>query len=182
MRARRFWAMCLSFALGYPASGAASSLYTLGTRFVDDHGSPVELDRYRGRPAIVTMEYSNCRYICSATLARLKQLQALADRRGVTIDFLVLSLEPDKDTPSAWTQYRAERRLDRPTWHFLSARPEDVPRLAQTLGIRYWRVEGHLMHDFRLVRLNPVGEIDVVVDRLDADLGALLMPGSEAND
>jgi cytochrome oxidase Cu insertion factor (SCO1/SenC/PrrC family) len=150
---------------------AAEGLYRLPFIFTDDGGRTVGLDQWSGHPAVVAMEYSNCRFMCSITLLRLKEVQAAADRRGIPLQFLVISLDPKNDTPAAWTQYRINRDLQRDNWHFLTASEADTKRLARYLGIRYWYYDEHLLHDFRLLRVGPDGRILKIMTTYDADPG-----------
>lgn len=152
----------------------AFSVYQIKMPFTDDRGRMVSLRDWSGRPAIVTMEYANCRFICSITLQRLKDVQAAADRAKRHFEFIVLSLDPKNDTPEAWTRYRKTRELDRENWHFLTASVSDTPGLARQLGVRYWLYDEHIMHDFRLLRLNEEGQIVKVMDTYDADLSAFV--------
>jgi len=159
--------------LGLPAA-FAQSLYGLDIPFVDDHGRQVRLSDWRGREAIVTMEYSSCRFMCSATLYELKLAQASADRRHKTVDFIVISLDPHNDTPAAWTAYRRERGLSRDNWHFLTGPEGSAAGLARLLGINYWYEGEHLLHDFRLLRTRADGKVVRTVSAYDSDVSAIL--------
>src|SRR5947207_4547334 len=143
---------------------AATSAYALNLHFTDDHGTPRELAEWQGRAVILTMGYGACRSICSSTLRTLEELQADADRRSVAIDVIVASIDPGEDTPQAWAQYRKARKLARTNWSFLTGSPGDTRRLARFLGLRYWRYDEHLMHDFRIVRLAADGSIAAALD------------------
>jgi protein SCO1/2 len=165
----------LSTLMSIGISGAsASSVYRIEFPFIDDRGRQTVLQQWKGRPAIVTMEYANCRFICSITLQRLKDVQAAADRARRQFDFIILSIDPKNDTPEAWTRYRKTRELDRANWYFLTASVQDTPELARQLGVRYWLYDEHIMHDFRLLRLDEAGEIVKVMDTYDADLDAFV--------
>jgi protein SCO1/2 len=148
---------------------AASSLYDLPVAFTDDHGRTVRLADWRGRDTLITMEYANCRFVCSITLQRLKDVQAAADRSGRRIDFLIISLDPKNDTPAEWTRYRTTRDLDRPNWHFLTASVADTPGVARQLGINYWMYLEHIMHDFRLLRVDAAGAVVKTMETYDAN-------------
>jgi cytochrome oxidase Cu insertion factor (SCO1/SenC/PrrC family) len=143
---------------------AATSAYALNLHFTDDQGAPRELAEWHGRAVILTMGYGACRSVCSSTLRTLEELQADADRRGVAIDVIVASIDPGEDTPQAWAQYRKARKLTRANWSFLSGSPGDARRLARFIGLRYWRYDEHLMHDFRIVRLAADGSIGAMLD------------------
>lgn len=175
MRVRRALAAVLMAAAATAAFAAETfSVYRLTTPFTDDRGRRVTLQEWSGRPAIVTMEYANCRFVCSIALQRLKDVQAAADRADRRYDFIVLSLDPANDTPEAWTRYRQTRELHRDNWRFLTAAVADTPGLARKLGVRYWLYDGHIMHDFRLLRLNERGEVVKVMDSYDADPDAFV--------
>lgn len=159
--------------VGVPRAEALN-VYRIGLPFTDDRGRQVTLQEWLGRPAILTMEYANCRFLCSITLQRLKDVQAAADKANRPFDFIVISIDPKNDTPEAWTRYRRLRELDRANWRFLTASVKATPGLARQLGVRYWLYDEHIMHDFRLLRLNEAGEIVKVMDSYDADLDAFV--------
>ncbi len=154
-----------------PSLAAAANLYRLDTRFTDDRGRSVRLADWKGRQAIVTMEYSDCRFSCSTTLSGLKAAQAVADAGGKSFDIIVISVDPKHDTPASWTRYRRERELTRANWHFLTAADEAGTRaVARLLGIDYWSEGDQIVHDYRLLRIDANGEVRRVVDRYDADM------------
>lgn len=157
-------------ALALPAAAAGLDAAVLKIALTDDRGRATSLGAWRGRPLIVTMEYANCRFLCSITLQRLKDVQAAADAAGRRFDFVVVSIDPRNDTPAAWTRYRKSRDLTRDNWSFVTASPEDTPVIAQALGIKYWLFDVHIMHDFRLLRLDGAGAIVKVMDSFDASV------------
>ena len=147
-------------ALWLSCSGAAQahpSLFTIGESWLDENGQRVTLMQWRGRPTVVAMEYSACRFICSVYWRRLVQIQAEADRRGLALEFVILSIDPEHDTPAAWREYRKARELNRANWHFLTGSRAMTTRAAALLGVRWWYDEDHLMHDFKVVRLDADG-------------------------
>lgn len=150
------------------------SLYALRDWWLDDAGEPAQLQRWRGQPVIVSMEYSACRFICSANWRRLQQVQAEADRRGQEPQFVVLSIDPDNDTPATWRAYRREKGLQRRNWHFLSAARPATERAAAWLGVRWWMFDGHLMHDFKIVRLDADGRLAAAMSSFDEPPALLL--------
>lgn len=175
----RYRPALLLAALLWAAGGVAHarpSLFAFDDAWVDEHGRTVRLAQWRGKPTVVAMEYSACRFVCSVAWRRLQQLQQEADRRGEALQFVVLSIDPENDSPAAWQDYRRARGLARDNWHFLTAGRGATTRAAGLLGVRWWYADGHLMHDFRIVRLDAEGAIRAAVDAYDADLQPLLAP------
>jgi len=160
---RRLLALPLWTVLG-PALAAPPSAYALSLQFVDDHGAARALAEWRGKPLVIAMAYGACRSICSSTLRTLEEVQAAADRRSEALAFVVVGIDPAEDTPHDWALYRKARRLTRDNWTFLSGSPEATRRLAQFLGVRFWRYDEHVMHDFKLLRLNADGVVAASLD------------------
>lgn len=143
-----------------PAWCAPFSFYTLPYSFTNDQARTVHLSEWRGKPLILTMEYSSCRFMCTTTFSKLKAIQAAADQKNIQIDFMIVSLDPKNDTPQAWHQYRISRDVDRSNWHLLTGSEATTKEFAALAGIKYWYYDEHILHDFKIVRLNANGEIE----------------------
>jgi cytochrome oxidase Cu insertion factor (SCO1/SenC/PrrC family) len=156
------------------AAQARASLYTIEEPWLADDGQRVQLTQWRGRPTVVAMEYSACRFICSVYWRRLVQVQAEADRLGLDVQFVILSIDPEHDTPADWRAYRKARDLARGNWHFLTGTRAMTTRAAALLGVRWWYDEDHLMHDFRIVRLDDAGGVAAALTRYDEPVAAIL--------
>lgn len=162
------WAVLAGSAFAKP------SLFAFDDSWVDENGRAVRLSQWRGRPTVVAMEYSACRFVCSVAWRRLVQLQQEADKRGLALQFVILSIDPDNDSPAAWQDYRKARGLTRDNWRFLTAGRRAMARAAGLLGVRWWYADGHLMHDFRIVRLDDEGAVGASVNAYDDGFEALL--------
>jgi protein SCO1/2 len=143
-----------------PAWSAETSFYELPNTFTNDQGRVLHLSEWRGKPMILTMEYSSCRFMCSTTFSQLKELQAAADKKKIPIDFVIVSLDPDNDTPEAWRQYRRTKEVERSNWHLLTGSRAATKEFAALLGMKYWKMDENILHDFKVVRLNAKGEIE----------------------
>ena len=152
--------LAIAALLSGPAWSAETSFYELPNTFTNDQGRVLQLSEWRGKPMILTMEYSSCRFMCSTTFAQLKELQAAADEKKNPIDFVIVSLDPDNDTPEAWRQYRRTKEVERSNWHLLTGSRATTKEIAALLGIKYWSMDEHILHDFKVVRLNAKGEIE----------------------
>ena len=147
----------------------AGTLYESNYPLTDERGQTVHLSDFRGQKAVVAMEYSACRFMCSITFARLKELQAVAEMHRIDAAIIVISLDPANDTPAQWRAYRKMRGISGNRWHLLTPRLEDMPNIARALGVHYWYDGEHLLHDFRVLRLGASGEILAAMTNFDAD-------------
>lgn len=160
--------------LGLPLNALAEKLWQLPYPLTSDAGKLVQLAQWSGRPAIVTMEYSQSSLVCSVTLAYLKELQDMLDARGESVDFVIISLDPKNDTPQAWSAYRQTFGLKRANWHFLTASEADTPAIARALNVRYQIFDGLIIHRLRVMRFDGEGRMLNVVRSHYEDLSAFL--------
>lgn len=155
-----------------PAHG--EGVYLAPGPWLDDTAHVFPLAALNGTYTVVTMAYGACQRVCSTSVRRIEELHDLAERRHIAVNFVVFGLDPDEDRPQDWAAFRAERHLSYRNLQFLSGSPGAVRRLANSLGVRYWRYDGHTLHDFRMVLLSPSGHIVRSIDRFDGDISALL--------
>jgi protein SCO1/2 len=142
-------------------------LWELAGLWEDDQERRVTMAEWAGRPALLTMAYGSCRRICSTSLRLLQQAQQEADARGIDLSVIVVSLDPRVDTPAAWRQFRQERALQRPNWHFLEGSPALVQRVAALLEMKYWVYDDHVLHDLRIAAVDAAGRIVARMDWVD---------------
>jgi len=148
----------------------------------DDNGASVSLAQWRGRYTVLTMSLGACTKVCSVTLRRMQELQAVADQRHLAVDFLVISLDPKSDTPEAWREYRSEHGLARGNWHFLGGSDAATRRVAKQLGVSYWSYDEHVLHDFRIALLGPDGAVRRSLKWADDDPAILFAGLGDANE
>lgn len=159
---------------GAQAARAAGGLYAMQGPWLDDRTSPYKLESLRGGYTVLTLAYGACRRVCSTSLRVMQDLQALADVRRLQLNFVVVGLDPSQDKPQDWAEFRVDRKLIRMNWQFISGDPDATRRLAQQIGVRYWRYGEHTLHDFKIVLISPEGELLRSIVAFDDDLATLL--------
>jgi cytochrome oxidase Cu insertion factor (SCO1/SenC/PrrC family) len=157
------------------AAAPAQDLYRTDGRWLDDGARPYRLESLHGSYTVLTMAYGACRRVCSTSLRVLQQVQVLADEHHLMLNFVVVGLDPDQDKPADWAELRRDRQLTRTNWRFLSGDEASTGRLAQRLGVHYWRYGEHTMHDFKIVLLSPEGQLVRSIDAFDQS-PTLLLP------
>ena len=168
---RRIVTVALACAAG---AAHAQGVYSTAGPWLDEASRPFRLEAEAGTYTVATMAYGACQRVCSTTVRKLVELQALAQRRRVQLNFVVFGLDPSADKPSDWATFRAERHLPYANLQFLSGTPSATQRIAAHLGIHYWRIDEHTLHDFRIVLLSPSGVIVRSINHFDDDVADLL--------
>ena len=121
----------------------------------DSDGSEFKFSSARASRVVVTMAYTACRQVCSPTILVLNDLQQKLDELKQPAEFIVVTLDPQNDSPAEWLDYRKRRGLTRSNWRFLTGSESDTRRLARLLEINSWTYHEHIVHDFRIVVFDP---------------------------
>lgn len=137
------------------------SLHDLDMTWRDQDGEARTIAGLGGRPLVVAMVYTTCAHTCPLILADLKQLEGTltpAQRAGMR--FVLVSLDPENDTPAQLNRFATESRLDPAHWTLLTGTAIDVRMLAAALGVRYRPgADGEIAHSNALTIVDPDGAI-----------------------
>lgn len=136
------------------------SVYQVDIHVTDQQGARHAWRDLRGRPAVVSMFYTQCHMMCPLILESAKSVsnQLSADERK-RLDFAMLSLDPANDTPQAMRE-TAQRHRTPDGWRFLTPDANDVRAIASVLDIRYRaRSDGSINHTSALVLIDGDGRI-----------------------
>jgi len=134
-----------------PRSAAdAPSLYDLTSRWKDHRGEEVSLSSLRGRPRAIAAIYTHCTATCPLALGELKRIAAATDS---SVGFVLVSLDPARDTPRALAMYASEHGLDPARWTLLAGSDADIRELAAALGIRYRRLDADAIAHANLITI-----------------------------
>lgn len=146
------------------------SIYHLPAVLIDQHGRSADWRAHRGRPQMVAMFYTSCRYICPLIVDSAKGIEhALTPAERARLGILLISMDPARDTPAALKSVFDRRKLDAARWSLASPQPGDVRAIAGALGIRYRALaDGEFNHSSALVLLDAEGRIVARTERMGA--------------
>ena len=107
-------------------------------------------------------------YLLSAAAATARA--EILDKTGREAQFVVVTYDPERDSPAEWNRYRGSRGLLRTNWHFLSGSKADTKRIARFLDLDFWHYDEHVMHDFRIVLLHAEGRLkkEIVWEKINS--------------
>ena len=148
------------------------SLYQLDSEWTSDVGRKIKLGVFTGRPQVVALFFTHCEYACPIIVNDLKRIEAaLTEKLRGQVDFLLISLDPERDTPAVLHGYRKSRQLSIAHWSLLQGGGEDVRELAALLGVNYRKdARGQYAHSNVITLLNAKGEIVHQLTGLNQDV------------
>lgn len=144
-----------------PAKHSEKSLYSLKSVWTSDVGREVKLEVLRGRPQVIALFFTNCEHSCPLIVADMKAIDK-ALPRGVRekVDFLLVSIDPERDTPEALRAFRAKHELPTERWTLLRGSTEATRELAGMVGFNYQPGSPtQYAHSLLISIINESGEI-----------------------
>lgn len=164
-------ALPVLFAAGLPLRAAelpGESIYHLPITLVDQDGRRAALAERRGTPQLVSMFYTSCQYVCPLIIDTMKRTQlALPPEERRHVRVLLVSFDPERDTPQRLREVLVERKLDKASWTLARAAADDVRQLAAVLNIQYRALANRdINHSSALVLLDSEGRIVARTDKI----------------
>lgn len=157
-------------AAGAPAVPAlpGDSVLQLSGVFTDQAARHFTLLQRRGTPQLVGMFYASCQSVCPLLIETTTAVTATLpppDRNRVKV--LLVSFDPERDTPKELARVAGEHRLDATRWTLARANADVVRRLAAVLDIRYRKLaDGEFNHTSALVLLDGEGRMLARTEKL----------------
>ncbi len=88
--------------------------------FRDQHSAPFGTDRFRGRVSIVNFIFTSCPDVCPLLTRKMKEMKDKAAKRGLDLQFVSISVDPETDTPDVLKSYASVHEAEAPNWFFLT--------------------------------------------------------------
>lgn len=155
--------------LGADAPLAGMSVYQVASPWTDQHGATRTLAELRGRPQAIAMVYTHCGSACPRIVQDMKRLEA----RFPELGFILVSIDPERDTPGRLAEFAAGSRLGE-NWTLLRGSDDDLLELAAVLGVRYRRIsEEEFMHSNLITVLDADGNVAYRQEALGEVAGTL---------
>jgi protein SCO1/2 len=139
-----------------------SSLYQLDATWRRDDGQAMKLADLGGKVRVLSLFYTGCENLCPMIMGQLKSLEAaLPAPLRDSVGFVLATLDPKADSPSALRKYRKASHLDADRWTLFRGNADDTRELAALLGVRYTPKddEGQMAHNGMIAILDRSGSV-----------------------
>ncbi|MBI5379540.1 MAG: SCO family protein [Nitrospirae bacterium] len=130
---------------------------------VDTNGRPVRLSALRGRVVLLAFIYTSCSTACPLLTQRMAWLQKELSRSGLQgsqVQFLSVTVDPERDSAAALARYAARFGAESDGWRFLREEPERLQPVLSAYG--EWTrpiPDGEMDHPARVFLIDSVGRI-----------------------
>jgi protein SCO1 len=140
---------------------SGNSVYQLNSRWTDQDERSGTLQRFRGKPVVLAMIYTSCKDACPMIVADMQSIErAIPQQAREQVQFVLVSFDPEKDTPAQLKSFASSHGLDTKHWTLLTGSDDAVRMLAAALNVRYLKQSsGEFAHSSIITVLDSGGEI-----------------------
>ncbi len=156
-------------------SVADKSIYQLNSNWTNQNNKVVKLENFKGKNVVMTMFFASCTYACPILVNDMQKIEASIPKDKLNdYKFVLVSIDPERDSPQTLRQYAKAKGLDTNRWTLLTGDKDEVMELAALIGFKYKQTEdGNFSHTNLITLLNRKGEIIHQNTGLNQDLTAV---------
>lgn len=143
------------------SEASENSIYQLDSKWKTESSKEISLPELSGKPQIMAMIFASCTYACPIIVNDVKKIEAGIPKEKLDkVNFLLVSIDPERDTPEALMQFAKKQKLNLNRWKLLTADENSVSELAAVMGFKYKKEkDGSFSHSNIISVLDKNGEI-----------------------
>ena len=129
--------------------------------FINAAGESITLEKFRGKPLIISMVYTSCYQICPMTTRHLsKVVEKARDALGEdSFSVAVIGFDTSVDTPDAMQYFANVQGISDKNWHLLSIAEENLDALAEETGFLYYPSSAGFDHLIQATIIDADGKV-----------------------
>lgn len=129
------------------------------TAFTNENGKTFHLNDLKGNYLFISFVYSRCPMpkMCPLTITLNKQLLTLWKKQkpSLPLKLLVVTLDPEHDTPAVLKQFKKSRGLDPAHFVMATGNPATLSDFASNFNVLGIPSEGMISHNVKSVLVGP---------------------------
>lgn len=117
---------------------SAESIFNLSSKWNTQDGESIELIDLKGDVLVVVMIYTSCQAACPRLVADLRNIHKKVN--DSTVKYVLVSINPETDTPERLKEFAIENQMDDEQWVFLQGTVDDVREFSNVLAVKYKQI------------------------------------------
>ncbi|WP_339698990.1 SCO family protein [uncultured Roseivirga sp.] len=157
------------------------SIYNLPSVWTSQNNETTELKDLRGDVLVMVMIYTTCQVACPRLVADMRDIESkLPNNKKKNVKFILVSIDPETDTPERLMEFAIENEMDSDQWLFLRGSEDDTREFAAVLAVNYKKIspmdfshsniisvfnqEGELVHQKEGLGVNNGETVQAIID------------------
>lgn len=114
------------------------NLSNVNTKLIDQNGNGKQFNNViAGKTTVIAFIYTNCPDICPMTTHNMQLVDERLLKENVTnINFIVVSFDPERDTPEALNKFASIRNIDLKRWGFYTGDKTSIEELMDEFEVK----------------------------------------------
>lgn len=139
----------------------SDSIFNLTSEWQNQKGESLKLAKLRGKTLVVVMIYTTCQSACPILVADMKKIEREIDRKNINnVSLVLVSIDPENDTPEVLHEFARTRKMTDPQWVFLRSDIPATQEFANVLSMKYKKISPiDFSHSNIISIFNPKGEL-----------------------
>ncbi|TXI31569.1 MAG: SCO family protein [Niabella sp.] len=119
----------------------SDSIFHLTTEWQDQHNKNMKLTDLRGKTLVVVMIYTSCKAACPLLVADMKKIEKQIKPSNLNkVSLVLVSIDPETDTPQRLADFAKTGGMDAPQWVFLRSNEAATQEFANVLSMKYKKI------------------------------------------
>ncbi|NJX14460.1 SCO family protein [Tamlana crocina] len=115
-----------------------ASIFNLTSTWHTEENESIQLENLKGKTLVMVMIYTSCKAACPRLVADMRNIEAkIPDDKIENIQFIMVSIDPETDTPEKLKAFAIENLMDGAQWTFLQGTESGVREFANVLSVKY---------------------------------------------
>ena len=120
---------------------SGESVYNLTSAWTSQKNEQLELSHFRDKIVIAAMVFTHCESACPRIVADMQRIESSFSEKELNqISFLLISMDPERDTPNRLTEFAAIHKLNS-RWTLVCSSPDATMEIANVLGVKVKKLE-----------------------------------------
>ncbi|TYB77252.1 SCO family protein [Bizionia myxarmorum] len=114
------------------------SIFNLTSKWRTEENKEILLADLKGKTLVMVMIYTSCKAACPRLVADMRSIEAKLPKDKIKdIQFVMVSIDPETDTPERLKAFAIENFMDDEQWMFLQGTESSVREFANVLSMKY---------------------------------------------
>jgi len=137
------------------------SIFNLGSTWHTQDSNAIRLKDLKGKVTVMVMIYTSCKVACPRLVADMRNIASQVPEKYLRdVQFVLVSIDPETDTPSTLKNFAHENEMEAEHWIFLQGTEYTTRELANVLSVKYEEISPmDFSHSNIISVFNPKGEM-----------------------
>ena len=118
-----------------------TSIFNLTTAWNTEEGKTIQLEDLKGKTLVMVMIYTTCKAACPRLVADMRNIEKQIPKNQLKdLQFVLVSIDPETDTPERLKAFAKENLMDNLHWTFLQGTESSVREFANVLAVKYKQI------------------------------------------